>query len=261
MTYDDLLFSIEDGLATITLNRPNAANALSLDVTKQLLHASIRCDEDPEIRAVLLTGAGRMFCAGGDMKDFAGAPDPSVLVKEMTTYLHASISRWSRMDPPLVVAVNGTAAGGGLSLALAGDIVLAAASAKFTSAYTASGLTPDGSSTYFLPRQAGMRRALELFLTNRVLTADEAAEWHLINRVVPDDQLADEARQLGLQLAAGPTLAYGRVKRMVHSSFTETLETQMEWEARNIADALRSEDAREGTAAFVEKRPPDFRGR
>lgn len=262
MDFATLLFNVDEGLAQITLNRPEAANALNLQMTHDLLMAAIKCDEDRNIRAVLLTGAGdRMFSAGGDIKSFTAAPDAGILVKEMTTYLHGAVSRFTRMDAPLVVAVNGTAGGGGLSLAMAGDIILAAESAKFTSAYTAAALSPDGSSTYFLPRAIGLRRAAELFLTNRVLTAAEAHEWQLITRVVPDDQLMAEATTLGKQLAVGPTLAYGRAKRMLHSTFTESLESQMEWEARNIADMMNTEDAKEGTAAFLEKRPPRFHGR
>ncbi len=261
MDYEFLLLSVDEGLATITLNRPQQANAFDLRLSHELMQVAIRCDEDPSIRAVLLTGAGKMFSAGGDMKAFTSAEDPAVLVKEMTTYLHAAVSRFARMSAPLIVAVNGTAAGGGLSLALVGDIVLAAESAKFTSAYTSAALSPDGSSTFFLPRTVGLRRAAELFLTNRVLTASEAADWQLITRAVPDESLMEEAVALGRQLAAGPTLAYGRVKQMLQSTFAESLESQMEWEARNIADMMRTEDAREGTQAFVEKRQPLYRGR
>ncbi len=261
MDYELLLLSVEEGLATITLNRPESANAFNLQLSHELMQVAIQCDEDSDTRAVILTGAGRMFSAGGDMKAFAGAPNPAVLVKEMTTYLHAAVSRFSRMNAPLIVAVNGTAAGGGLSVALAGDIVLAAESAEFTSAYTSAALSPDGSSTYFLPRAIGVRRATEFFLTNRVLTAAQAAEWQLITRAVPDESLMEQAVSLGRELAAGPTLAYGRVKAMMLSTFTESLESQMEWEARHIADMMRTDDAREGMAAFVEKRQPHYRGR
>ncbi len=260
MSYETLLFEVADGVATITLNRPDAANAFNLTMTRELMEASIRCDEEPDIRAVLLTGAGKMFSAGGDVKGFVAADDTAVLVKHMTTHLHAAVSRFARMDPPVVVAVNGTAAGGGFSLAMSGDVVLAAESAKFVSAYTAAALSPDGSSTFFVPRAAGWRRAMELMLTNRALTAHEAVEWQLINRVIPDEDLLDEARQLATELAAGPTLAYGRVKRMLLATFDESLETQMESESRNIADMTRTADTAEGMAAFVEKRRPVYRG-
>ncbi len=260
MNYSNLLFDTSDGLATITLNRPDAANALDLATSRELMQAAIECDENPDIRAVLITGSGKMFSAGGDIKAFMAAESMAHLLKEMTVYLHAAISRFARMDAPLIVAVNGTAAGAGFSLAMAGDIVISAESAKFVSAYTRSALSPDGSSTYFLPRAIGLRRAAELLLTNRTLSAAEALDWQLITRVVPDKDLLTEATQLGRDLAAGPTLAYGRVKQMLLATFGESLESQMETEARNITDMSRSKDTTEGIAAFVEKRPPNYSG-
>ena len=174
--------------------------------------------------------------------------------------LHMAISRFVRMDAPLVVAVNGAAGGGGMSFVLAADLVLAAESAKFTMAYTKAGLSPDGGSTYFLPRIVGVRRALELALTNRVLTAREAQEWGLVTRVVPDAALGADAAALAVQLAAGATRAYGAAKRLLHHSFAESLETQMELEAQAIAERARGADAREGMAAFIAKRAPRFEG-
>ena len=174
--------------------------------------------------------------------------------------LHMAISRFVRMDAPLVVAVNGAAGGGGMSFVLAADLVLAAESAKFTMAYTRAGLSPDGGSTFFLPRIVGVRRALELALTNRVLTAREAQEWGLVTRVVPDAALAAEAQTLAAQLAAGATGAFGAAKRLLHHSSSESLETQMELEAQAIAERSRGADAREGIAAFIAKRAPRFGG-
>ncbi len=252
---------IEDGLARITLDRPAAANALDLEMARELSEATLSCDEDPGVRAVLLTATGRIFCAGGDLQAFAGAGDalPRAL-KELTGHLHGAISRLARMRAPVVSAVNGTAAGAGLGLACAADLVVAGASTKFTMAYTRVGLVPDGSSTYFLPRLIGMRRTLDLMLTNRVLSAEEALEWGLVTRVVPDDALQSDAEALARGLAAGPTQAFGAVKRLVHESANDTLESQMERESRAIADAARTSDAREGIAAFLEKRKPHFTG-
>ena len=164
------------------------------------------------------------------------------------------------MDAPVIAAVNGMAAGAGFSLAAACDISLAAASARFASQYTAAALSPDGSSTFFVPRLVGMRRAAELMLTNRMLSAEEAVEWGLITRVVEDERLLDEARDLAEGLAAGPTLAYGAVKRLLAESSSATLETQMEMEARSIGALSASADGREGVRAFLEKRPPRFTG-
>ncbi len=261
MSYETLLFEVDDGLATITLNRPDNANAMDIVMSMELMQASIECDENPDIRAVLITGAGKMFSAGGDLKSFAACADSiSKLVKEMTVYLHGAVSRFARMAPPVVMAVNGTAAGAGMSLAISGDMVLAAESAKFTMAYTAAALSPDGSSTYFLPRLVGMRRAQELMITNRVLTAAEAVAWGAINKAVPDAELLAEARGVARKLASGPTLAFGAVKSMLTESFTTALEAQMERESRMIADMMRSNDGREGISAFLAKRKPEYKG-
>jgi 2-(1,2-epoxy-1,2-dihydrophenyl)acetyl-CoA isomerase len=261
MEYEALLFEARDGIAEITLNRPDAANAIDMRLGRELMEVAIRCDEDAEIRSVLLTGAGHRFCAGGDLKAFASYADelPGAM-KELVVYLHAASSHFARMDAPLVVAVNGVAAGAGMSLAIAGDIVLAAESAKFTMAYTAVGLSPDASSSYFLPRLIGLRRAQELMFTNRLLSAAEALGWGLVNRVVPDARLALEARELARRLAQGPTRAFGTVKALLNESFSGTLETQLEREARGIVAMGRSADGREGVRAFVEKRTPIFSG-
>jgi 2-(1,2-epoxy-1,2-dihydrophenyl)acetyl-CoA isomerase len=262
MSYSKIRYANEGGVARITLARPEHANTLDIAMSRELMEASIACDEDPSVRAVLLDGDGKLFCAGGDLAAFAEAGDAlPTLIKEMTVYLHAAISRLVRMRAPVVVAVQGHAAGAGFSLAAACDLVLAGSSARFTMAYTRAGLVPDGSSTYFLPRLIGRRRTLELMLTNRTLGAAEAAEWGLVNRVVDDDQLADEALRLARELAQGPTGAYGAVKRVVLRSESETLESQMEIEARAIADAARSADGQEGIRAFLDKRPARFTGR
>jgi 2-(1,2-epoxy-1,2-dihydrophenyl)acetyl-CoA isomerase len=262
MQYTTLLFDVKDHVARITMNRPEAANALNAEMGKDLMHAALRCSEDPAIRAVILTGAGRLFSGGGDLKSFAAQGDNMPYhLKEVTTYLHAAISRFTRMDPPVIAAVNGTAGGAGMSLCCFCDLVLAAESAKFTMAYTRVGLTPDGSSTYFLPRIVGLKRALELTLTNRILTAQEAMEWGIVTKVVPDASLQAEADALAAQLASAATGALGAAKRLLHSGWGETLETQMELESQVIAARARTADGREGIAAFLEKRAPKFAGK
>lgn len=261
MSYQTIRFAVADHVAHVTLDRPEAANALDLTLARELMQVSIRCDQDPTVRAVLLTGAGKMFCAGGDLRAMAAfGDDIGAGLKELTIYLHAAIAHFAHMAPPLVIAVNGAAAGAGMSLAIAGDVVLAAESASFVMAYTAAGLVPDGSSTHVMPRLIGWRRAMELMLTNRRLGAREAAEWGLINRVVADDVLMDEANDLARRLAEGPTRSYATVKRLLAGSFTTDLETQMEMEGRAIAEISRSRDGREGIAAFLDKRKPTFTG-
>ncbi len=262
MTQEKVLFDVVDGVAAITFNRPDSANAMDLDVMQRLMHISIECDEDPAIRSVLITGNGTFFSAGGDLDSFGEAADKAgALIKEMTAYFHAAISRFSRMNPPIIAAVNGMAAGAGFSLVAACDLAIAAESARFTSAYTAASLSPDGSSTYFLPRLVGTRRAMELMLTNRRLSAEEALDWGLVNRVVPDGELMEESMELARRLAHGATLAFGTVKSLLHNTFSDTLETQMELEARGIAALTHTHDGQEGVAAFREKRAPNFEAR
>jgi 2-(1,2-epoxy-1,2-dihydrophenyl)acetyl-CoA isomerase len=261
MPYESLLFEIDDGVARITLNRPDAANALNLDMARELSDAALRCDEDRSVRAVVIGSQGRFFCSGGDLASFRGAADAMPgIIKELATNLHTAISRFARMRAPVVMAVGGTAAGAGMSLACAGDLAVAGESAKLTLAYTRAGLTPDGSSTWFLPRLIGSRRFLELALTNRTLSAQDAMSWGLVNEVVADDAVAQRAGELARHLASGATEAFGITKRLVLSTFVESLESQMELEGRGIADAARTADAREGIEAFFAKRKPSFQG-
>ena len=261
MGYEALNLDVADSVATLTLNRPNAANALNKAMAEELMAVSIECDENPDIRAVVFTGNGKMFSAGGDLKSFHGTGgNIGHALKDLTVYLHAAISRFARMDAPVITAVNGMAAGAGMSMAVFGDLVYAARSAAFTMAYTAAGLSPDGSSSYFLPRLIGLRRTQELMLTNRRLSADEALAWGLVNKVVDDDKLLEEAHATAVKLAQGPTSAYGSVKRLLTSTFDQGLESQMEIEAREIVDNASGRDGTEGIAAFVGKRAPTFTG-
>ena len=181
-------------------------------------------------------------------------------LKELTIYLHGAVSRFARMDAPFITAVNGIAAGAGFSLAVCGDMVFAAESAKFAMAYTAAGLSPDGSSTYFVPRLIGIQRSKELMITNRRLSAQEAYDWGLVNKAVADNDLMTEAEKLAKQLANGPTRAYGSVKKLLNETLNQSLETQMELEARQIVDMVKTNDGREGLDAFVNKHQPNFTG-
>jgi 2-(1,2-epoxy-1,2-dihydrophenyl)acetyl-CoA isomerase len=261
MPYEHVRVDRVAHVATITLNRPDAFNAFNMRMGRDIFDAVLEVDDDPSVRCVVVTGAGRAFCAGGDVKEFVdNLPRIGAHVKELTTYLHGAVSRLCRSDKPVVMAVNGTAAGGGLALALAGDVVIAAESAKFTMAYSRIAATPDGSSSYFLPRLVGLRRAMELYLTNRVLSAKEAAEWGLITRAVPDAELGPAVERLARELAEGPTKAFGGAKRLFHQSTWESLETQMELEAQSIATSGRTADFREGVTAFSNKKAPAFRG-
>ena len=263
MAYRHVTLERAAHVATLTLDRPDAYNALDLALGRELFEAAIELDEDPDVRCVVVTGAGRAFCAGGDVKAFVdNLGRIGAHIKELTTYLHGAISRLCRSDKPVIMAVNGVAAGGGFSLALSGDLVVAAESARFTMAYSRIAASPDGSSSYFLPRLVGLRRALELYFTNRALTAREALEWGMITRVVPDAELRSAVDGLARELAQGPSRAFGAAKRLFHQSTWESLETQMELEAQAIAAAGRTEDFRAGVTAFADKKPvPVFRGR
>ncbi|HEY7364074.1 MAG TPA: enoyl-CoA hydratase-related protein [Methylomirabilota bacterium] len=262
MGYQHLTLERRDQVATLTLNRPEAYNAFNLAFGREIFQAVLEADDDPQVRCLLVTGAGKAFCAGGDVREFVEhLPRIGSHTKELTTYLHGAVSRLCRTDKPVIVAVNGVAAGGGLSLVLAADLVLAAESARFTMAYSKIAATPDGSSSYFLPRLVGLRRAMELYFTNRTLSAREALEWGLVTRVVPDAELRPAAEALARELAQGPTRAFGAAKRLFHQATWESLETQMELEAQAIAASGRTEDFREGVTAFANKKTPSFRGR
>jgi len=261
MSFENLIFEIDAGVARLTLNRPKAANSINLDLTRELVEVATTCEKDSSIRAVLLTGSGRFFSAGGDLKNFAAAEDQiPKLVSQTANTLHAAIAKFARMNAPVVAAVNGPAAGAGMSLVCMTDIALAAESAFFSMAYTAAGLAPDGSSTYFLPRIVGIRRARELMLTNRRLSAAEACELGIVERVVPDGDLMREAENVARALASGPTLAFGAVKKLLIASQNAQLEDQLDAEADAIVSMTGTSDGREGVSAFREKRRPSFRG-
>ena len=256
--YETIVFEQSGPIARITLNRPDAANAMNDTLTRELAHAAMRCDNST-IKAVILTGAGRFFSAGGDLRAMAASPGTrGHYVKTIADDLHRAISTFARMDAVLITAVNGVAAGGGFSLALTGDLVLASESASFTMAYTAAGLSPDGSSTYYLPRLVGWRRAQELILTNRTVSAEDAAHWGLVTECVHDARLAARADELAKQMATGARQSMSAVKKLLMSSFTNGLEEQMEWEGRLIAACADSPDGEEGISAFLQKRPPRF---
>ena len=259
-----LLEVSDDGVARLTLNRPDAANAINLELGRALAAAATELADSSSVRAVLLSGRGTRFCGGGDVRAFAEAAGEGPGLPEKLTgivaALHEAIEAFARIDAPIIAAVQGSAAGAGLSLVALSDLVLSAQSTKYVMAYTAIGLTPDGGSTWHLPRVVGLRRAVELTLTNRALSAAEACEWGLVTRVVADDALMPEAEVLAAQLAAGPTRSFGVAKRLLRDSLGATLTDQLANEERELLAAGGRNDAREGVTAFAEKRPPTFTG-
>lgn len=256
--------SIADGLATIELNRPDSLNAWNRELGDQLLAAVRSVADDDAVRAVVVRGAGRAFSSGADLKDVAtrdttpeGLPD---LHKVLVEAYHPIITGIRRMEKPVVAAVNGGAIGIGLSLALACDLVVAAESAYFLLAFVNIGLVPDGGSSLFVPARVGFARAAELALLGERVDAQAAAQWGLINRVVPDAELTAATEALGRRLAGGPTRSYAGSKRQLNATVYGRLDEQLELEARIQQEMAGSGDFAEGVSAFAQKREPSFRG-
>jgi 2-(1,2-epoxy-1,2-dihydrophenyl)acetyl-CoA isomerase len=248
-------------VAKITLNRPDAANALDLELGRALFDAATEVDQDASIRCVVLTGAGKMFCAGGDIGTMASSGDKvGAVVGELASVLHLAMSRFARMDKPMINLINGAAAGAGYGLALSADIVLAARSAVFNAAYAALGVSPDGGLTWLLPRLVGLRRAQEITISNRRVTAAEAEAMGMITRAVDDEALQEEGMALAAKLAAGPVGAYSKMRGLLLQAYENSWETHLELEARGIAGAVAGPEGKEGVAAFLAKRKPDFTG-
>jgi 2-(1,2-epoxy-1,2-dihydrophenyl)acetyl-CoA isomerase len=249
---------VRGAVAHFVLTRADAANTMNLQFGREFLAAAQSLQADSSVRAVVLSGEGRNFCFGGDLRGMvASGGDLSAYLSELTTTLHAGLAHLMRMDAPIVAAVQGSAAGAGLGLVLAADLAIAGKSAKFTPAYTGVGLTPDAGCTFLLPRAVGYKRAMELFLTNRVLGAEEALEWGLVNQVVVDDRVQETAVALAARLASGPTRAFGGVKRLLAEA-EPGLEGQLGRESRAIAARGAGAEGREGITAFLEKRAPRF---
>jgi len=256
VTFEALLFEQSGPISRITLNRPDAANGMNDAMTAELADAAARC---ATAKVVIITGAGRFFCAGGDLKAMASSPlGPGRFVKGIADDLHKAIAQFARMDAVVITAVNGTAAGAGFSLAVAGDLVVAASSASFTMAYTRAGLSPDGGASYYLPRLVGVRRAHDLMLTNRKLSAAEAEEWGLVNYVVDDAELGAKVDALAGEIASGARGSHAAVKKLLLASFDNGIETQLDLESTFISKNADGADGREGIDAFLNKRAPNF---
>lgn len=263
MSDPTILLQIADGVALITLNRPDKLNAFTEAMHGELAHAFDRIELDRAIRAVVLTGAGRGFCAGQDLGDrVMGEGDDAVDLGETLDRLYNPlIRRLQKLERPVIAAVNGVAAGAGANLALACDLVVAARSANFIQASCRLGLVPDSGGTFFLPRLVGSGRAMGLALLGEPLPAEQAEEWGLIWRAVDDDRLMEEVGALALHLAAQPTRGLGLIKRAIHAAAHHSLDQQLDLERDLQREAGHTEDYREGVAAFMEKRPAAFKGR
>jgi len=258
---DTVIAEATDGVLRLTLNRPDKLNAFNEGMHLALRAGFERAREDTDLRAVLLTGAGRGFCAGQDLGDRdprKGTPD---LGHTIETFYNPLLRLIRSLEKPVVCAVNGVAAGAGANLAFACDITLAARSARFIQSFARIGLVPDSGGTWSLPRLIGEARAKALALTAQSLDAETAADWGLIWRAVDDDTLMDEAAALATRLAAGPTKGYGLTKRAIQAAAANSFDRQLDLERDLQREAGRSADYAEGVTAFIEKREPAFKGR
>jgi 2-(1,2-epoxy-1,2-dihydrophenyl)acetyl-CoA isomerase len=259
---DIVLQNLDNGLLTITMNRPDRRNALNVDMTTGLINAARRATEDHAVRAVLLKGAGGTFCVGGDVKAMAEARTPLPYEAKMATLRsRMEVSRILHdMPKPVVAQVDGAAAGAGLSIALACDLRVASESAKITTAFAKVGLSGDFGGTYFLTHLLGSAKARELYLTSPVLTAREALALGMVTRVVPDAEIDAAARELAMSLAEGPSVTLGYIKRNINNAEHLSLDACLDAEAMNHSRSSETTDHKEAAKAFVEKRKPVFVG-
>ncbi len=259
---DTILFEQQGAIGTLTFNRPQVFNAMNDELILALRDATRTLKQSTTLRALIVRGAGKAFLAGGDVGVFYQKRDHIAdEVKPMGDALHEGILNIRTMPFPVIAQIHGAVAGAGLSLALACDFAVASTTANFTSAYARIGLSPDGGSTYFLPRIVGMKKALEMVMLSDTLNATQALEYGLVNRVVADEALVAETLALATRLAAGPTQAYARAKKLVNQSFQTPIQQHLDDEIALFGECARTQDFKEGVTAFVEKRRPDFQGK
>jgi 2-(1,2-epoxy-1,2-dihydrophenyl)acetyl-CoA isomerase len=258
MSTPGVRLEMRGAVALVTLDRAEASNTLDIQCATDLLAVAAQCRINPSVRAVVLTGAGRNFCFGGDLRSMVdqGAAVDAYL-RELTKHVHAAILEFVRMDAPVIAAVNGAAAGAGLGLVAMADLAICGRGSRFNAAYTGVALTPDAGTSFLLPRAIGVKRTLELLLLNRVLSATEAQSWGLVNEVVEDSVLLETAVGLAQRLAAGPGNAFGKTKRLVRESL-EAFESHLAIESETIASQAVTPEAQEGIDAFLKKRIPHF---
>ncbi|MBB5373012.1 2-(1,2-epoxy-1,2-dihydrophenyl)acetyl-CoA isomerase PaaG [Acidocella aromatica] len=262
MAFETILFSITDGVGRLTLNRPERLNSFTVRMHQEVAEALSALEAAPDMRVLLLTGAGRGFCAGQDLADRAVTPGESVdLGDSVERFYNPLIRRLVALPFPVVCAVNGVAAGAGASIALAGDIVIAARSAKFIQSFANIGLIPDSGGTWVLPRLAGQARALGMALTGKPISATQAAEWGLIWEAVEDDALGATVEALLAQFQQAPTAGLAATKQMIRASWLHSLDEELDLERDTMRRLGRTADYQEGVAAFIAKRKPNFQGR
>lgn len=264
---DHLLVDHQDGITTLTMNRPKVLNALSMDMRHAMFDAMDEIEHDPKVRCVVLRGAGGNFMAGGDVKSFAEdyAPMPpeqrQAAFERRVHGLSPMLIQMQRIRAPILASVDGAAAGAGMSFMMACDLAVAAENSVFRFSYSAIGASPDGSGSYHLPRVAGTRRALELALLGNKIDAQTAYRYNLVNFLVTPEQVEAETFRLAEQLASGPTVSYGCIKEQIYSAHANSLEAHLALEARNFGICAATDDWAEGVTAFAQKRSPVFKGK
>lgn len=264
--YEFLLYEVNEGILTLTLNRPDCLNAFNDEMSFELQKALKEAEKDKAVRCIILTGAGRGFCAGQDLRSRSvsvenGNGAQPHLGESIRKRYSPIVSKIRNMEKPVIAMVNGVAAGAGASIAFACDMRIATNSAKFIQAFVKVGLIPDSGACWLLPRLAGFGRAFELALTGDAITAEQAHQWGLVNQVISEEALQETTQQLALKLAQGPTKAIGLIKRAMNKAMTVDFDEYLEYEANMQEIAGRSEDYREGVSAFLEKRPAQFTGK
>jgi 2-(1,2-epoxy-1,2-dihydrophenyl)acetyl-CoA isomerase len=262
MTYTAFKLEIATGIAHVSFALPERGNPMDLQFNAEFSRIATECDENKSVRCVLITGTGKYFGVGADLKAMTRDRDQlPIFIKNATVGLHSALSRFARMDAPVIVAVHALAAGGFVSMCAAADFCIAARTARFYAAYTGIGLLCDGGGSTFLPRRVGVRRAAEFYMRNQTWSAPEALQHGLISHLAEDETLADEAWALARELAAGPTRAFGEIKNLLLSTFEQPIEAQLEQEARAMARITRTEDAWHGVTEVAARRKPKFVGR
>ena len=259
MSYEGLTLEKEAGLATLTLNRPEQLNAISIPMIQSIGKAIEDIDKDDSVKVLIITGAGRAFCAGLDVTTFKEVEEMSA--KELGDLMHALSLPLYNLAKPTIAAINGITAGAGLSIAMLCDIRIASEKARFSSAYIRMGLVPDAGATYFLPRIVGTAKAMELMMTGDNFDAAQAQEMGFLNKVVPEEEVMKVARELADRIAKGPFIAIKLIKQAIRRGIHNSLEQQIEFECLADYICFKTEDHKEGVRAFFEKREPKFKGR